>query len=101
MVSIVTQSNRHISLERIDHKTRKLTLVKGPETYIILYTDETRAEAKRTLGHHASNYELPSFTWADAADIAKKIGKEGNKQFMVRKRLKHICKERASNACNL
>jgi hypothetical protein len=43
-----------------------LALVKGPENYVFLYDDISRAEALRLLGRFASNPDL-SFTWYDAA----------------------------------
>ncbi len=49
-----------------------LALAKGEERYLFLFTDESRAEALRTLGRHASNPEL-SFTWYDAAVMSQKI----------------------------
>ena len=49
-----------------------LALVKGPERYVFLYDDSSRAETLRTLGRYASNPEL-SFTWYDAAKLSQKI----------------------------
>jgi hypothetical protein len=51
-----------------------LALVKGEERYILLFDDDHRAEALRTLGRFASNPEL-SFTWYDAAVLSQKIRK--------------------------
>jgi hypothetical protein len=52
-----------------------LALVKGPERYVFLYDDASRAETLRTLGRYASNPEL-SFTWYDAAILSQKIRQE-------------------------
>ena len=49
-----------------------LALVKGEERYIILYDDERKSEALRTLGRFASNPEL-SFSWYDAAVLSQRI----------------------------
>ncbi len=49
-----------------------LALVKGPERYVILYTEENHCAAIRTLVRFASNPEL-SFTWYDAAVLNQKI----------------------------
>ena len=49
-----------------------LALVKGEERYVILFDDNTRSEALRTLGKFASNPEL-SFSWYDAAVLGQKV----------------------------
>jgi hypothetical protein len=55
-----------------------LALVKGNERYIFLYEDSQQSEALRTLGRFASNSEL-SFSWYDAAVLAKKIRTEARR----------------------
>ena len=55
-----------------------LALVKGNERYIFLYEDSQQSEALRTLGRYASNPEL-SFSWYDAAVLAKKIRTEARR----------------------
>lgn len=52
-----------------------LALAKGPERYIFLYDDDSRAETLRVLGRFASNMEL-SFDWRDAAELSQKIREE-------------------------
>ncbi len=59
-----------------------LALVKGPERYVFLYNDASRAEALRVLGRFASNPEL-SFSWYDAAVLSQKIRQEGQKQTLA------------------
>ena len=49
-----------------------LALVKGEERYVVLFDDEKRGEALRTLGRYASNPEL-SFSWYDAAVLSQKV----------------------------
>ncbi|HMO14678.1 MAG TPA: hypothetical protein PKD64_12770 [Pirellulaceae bacterium] len=49
-----------------------LALVKGEERYVILFNDDQRSEALRTLGRFASNPEL-SFNWYDAAVLSQKV----------------------------
>lgn len=49
-----------------------LALVKGGERYIVMFDDERKAEALRTLGRWATHPEL-SFTWYDAAVLSQKI----------------------------
>lgn len=49
-----------------------LALVKGDERYIVLFNDDQRAEALRTLGRWAVNPEL-SFGWGDFAVLNEKI----------------------------
>jgi len=56
-----------------------LALVKGPERYVFLYDDSSRAETLRVLGRFASNPEL-SFTWYDAAVLSQKIRQESRKR---------------------
>lgn len=51
-------------------------LVKGEERYIILYDDASRQEAIQQTGRWAGNPEL-SFSWYDAAYLARSIRKEG------------------------
>lgn len=55
-----------------------LALVKGKERYIFLYEDSQQTEALRTLGRYASNPDL-SFSWYDAAVLAKKIHAEARR----------------------
>lgn len=55
--------------------TNVLALVKGDERYILLFSDDNRAEALRTLGRWASNPDL-SFTWYDAAVLSQRIRKQ-------------------------
>ncbi len=55
-----------------------LALVKGEERYVLLYTDDNRAEALRVLGRFASDPDL-SFTWYDAAVLSQKIRHESQK----------------------
>lgn len=50
-------------------------LVKGSEKYFFFWTPATRQDALRTLGRFATNPDL-SFTWYDAAVLAKKIREE-------------------------
>ncbi len=49
-----------------------LALVKNDERYVILFDDDQRGEALRTLGRYASNPEL-SFSWYDAAVLSQKV----------------------------
>jgi len=49
-----------------------LALVKGEERYVVLFDDDKRGEALRTLGRYASNPEL-SFSWYDAAVLSQKV----------------------------
>jgi hypothetical protein len=55
-----------------------LALIKGPERYVFLYDDSSRAETLRVLGRYASNPEL-SFSWYDAAVLSQKIRQESQK----------------------
>lgn len=55
-----------------------LALVKGNERYIFLYEDSQQSEVLRTLGRYASNPDL-SFSWYDAAVLAKKIRTEARR----------------------
>ena len=64
-----------ISLTRhrsVTHDINVLALVKGEERYIVLYDDERKSEALRTLGRFASNPEL-SFSWYDAAVLSQRL----------------------------
>lgn len=45
---------------------------KGPERYIVLYSDRMAGEAYRQLGRWAHSPEL-TFDWRDAAKLAEKI----------------------------
>jgi len=49
-----------------------IALVKGDERYVFLYEDDRHAEVLRVMGRFASDPEL-SFTWYDAAVLAKKV----------------------------
>ena len=49
-----------------------LALVKGNERYVFLFDDSQRDEVLRQFGRFASNPEL-SFTWYDAAVLAKRV----------------------------
>lgn len=49
-----------------------LALVKGGERYVLMFDDDHKAEALRTVGRWASSPEL-SFTWFDAAVLSQKI----------------------------
>lgn len=49
-----------------------LALVKGTERYVFLFVDSQHDELLRQFGRFASNPEL-SFTWYDAAVLAKKM----------------------------
>ena len=42
------------------------------EVWVVLFIEEYKSEAMRTLGRWASNLDL-AFTWYDAARVAKKI----------------------------
>jgi len=55
-----------------------IVLVRGPERYVILYSDDQRAEAQRTLGRWASNPEL-EFSWYDAAVLSQKMRTDSEK----------------------
>jgi hypothetical protein len=61
-----------------------LALVKGPERYVFLYDDSSRAETLRVLGRFASDPEL-SFTWYDAAVLSQKIRQESQKHGLNRR----------------
>lgn len=50
-------------------------LQKPGEKYLVLFFDDQRDEALRTLGRWASHPEL-SFTWYDAAVVSQRIRKE-------------------------
>ena len=62
-----------------DTETNMLSLVKGKERYVFLYTDDKTAEVLQQLGRFASNPEL-SFTWYDAAVVATKVRKQLEEQ---------------------
>jgi len=49
-----------------------VVLVKGEERYTFFFDDKNRQNTLRILGQYASDPEL-SFTWYDAATVAKKI----------------------------
>lgn len=53
-----------------------ISLVKGDERYVFLYTDDRRAELLQVFGRFASNEEL-SLTWHDAAVLAQQVRGEG------------------------
>jgi hypothetical protein len=61
---------------RIHHHTDNdltiVVLVRGPERYILIYSDANRGDAVRQLGRWASNCDL-SFTWWDAARMSHEI----------------------------
>lgn len=52
-----------------------IALLKGKERYVVLYDDNNRSKALRTLGQYASNPEL-SFSWYDAALLSQTIRHE-------------------------
>lgn len=49
-----------------------LSMTKGVERYIFLFTDERRTELFRLLGKFAADPQL-GFTWYDAAVLSKKV----------------------------
>jgi hypothetical protein len=49
-----------------------LALVKGPERYVFLYDDASRAEVLHAIGRFASNTDL-SLTWYDAAILSERV----------------------------
>lgn len=49
-----------------------LTLQKGREYYIFMFTPETRLRIIQTLGEWASNPEL-AFNWYDAARLSREL----------------------------
>jgi hypothetical protein len=49
-----------------------LALIKGPERYFFMYTEEQKTEMLRTLGRYAADPEL-SFSWYDAAVLSQKV----------------------------
>lgn len=49
-----------------------IALPKGNERYVLMFSEQNRAEALRTLGRWASNPEL-SFSWYDAAILSQRI----------------------------
>lgn len=65
-----------------------LALVKGPERYVFLYDDESRAELLRVLGRFASRKvgeNALSFTWYDAAVLSQKVRQESAKHHLNRR----------------
>lgn len=46
---------------------------KGEERYIVLFAEDRRADALRTIGRWAADADL-SFSWYDAAVLSQKIG---------------------------
>jgi len=61
--------------ENMAHDINVLALVKGAETYVFLYSDESRVELLRTLSRYAANPSL-TFNWYDAAVLSQKIRQE-------------------------
>jgi hypothetical protein len=49
-----------------------VAMTKGPERYVVIYRDDQRPEALRTLGRWASTYGL-NFDWHDAAVMCAKV----------------------------
>lgn len=52
--------------------TNIITLIKGGERYLLLYDDEHRSDALRTLGRWAANPDL-SFDWCSAAVLSQRV----------------------------
>jgi hypothetical protein len=52
-----------------------IAYIRGAERYILLFDDEHKAEALRTLGRWACNPGL-AFDWFDAAKLALKVKEE-------------------------
>ena len=52
-----------------------ITYTRGAERYVLLFDDEHRDEALRTLGRWACNPGL-SFDWFDAVKLAREIKEE-------------------------
>ena len=71
-------------LSAVSEDINVLALIKGPERYVFLYDDSSRAETLRVLGRYASNPEL-SFTWYDAAVLSQKIRQESQKVHATRR----------------
>lgn len=59
-------------IEKYDGHTYDFTLLKGNETYVFRFTDETRDHMLRLLGRYASNAEL-SLSWLDTVLITRNI----------------------------
>lgn len=55
-----------------------MTLLKGEETYMFRFDDESRPELLRTFGRFASQTDL-SFTWFDAAVLSQKIQEDARR----------------------
>lgn len=68
MINRLTPTDR----ERAVHFT---ALVRGPETYVVIWTARYRTDACKTLGRWASDPEL-DFTWYDAARMSAEIRRE-------------------------
>lgn len=49
-----------------------IALARGPETYIITWTDGQYGAALRTIGRWAADPEL-SLTWMDACELAERM----------------------------
>ena len=54
-----------------------VAVVIGKERFIVMFREDTRAEAMRSLGRWASDERL-SFTWYDAAVASRKIREQKN-----------------------
>lgn len=65
---------RQVTIEQEPDRT-VLALIRGQERYIYVYDDESRSEALRVMGRHASNPDL-SFSWYDAAVLAQNVRKQ-------------------------
>lgn len=59
-------------MPRLAKPLNVLCLVRGSEKYILMYADEEKCEALKTLGRWAVNPDL-AFTWVDAAVLAQRI----------------------------
>lgn len=57
-----------------------LDFLKGDERYVFAYDDASRVEVLRCFGRFASNPEL-SFTWWDAAVLAKTVRERHSNEF--------------------
>lgn len=49
-----------------------LALIKGPERYVFIYDDESRAELLQQFGRFAGQGDL-SFDWHDAVLLSRKV----------------------------
>jgi hypothetical protein len=49
-----------------------ITLIKGEECYMFLYSESNRTELLRLFGRFADDDQL-SFSWYDAAVLSKKV----------------------------